>query len=151
MTPASYYTPFSNHILPRRDGQGSNEGPKLTAQPHLNGSVGGRTVAGTFRILETQEQERSVRRLDGQFELTTSVRDPSANYSSPSYYPLTSACYKVLGHHNSSPTNPASASSASRSSTNLHGAASARLPPSLTSWQTQTLHPPRGSVSQAPD
>jgi hypothetical protein len=61
-------------MLPRRDGQGSKEGPKLTAQPHVGGGVGGRTVGGTFRVLETQEQERSVRWLDGQFELTTSVR-----------------------------------------------------------------------------
>ena len=86
------HKPSSNHILPRRDGQGSNEGSKLTAQPHVGGGVGGQTVAGTFRVLGTQEQERSVRRLDGQFELTTSVRDASANFSSPSYYPLPPAC-----------------------------------------------------------
>ena len=86
------HKPSSNHILPRRDGQGSNEGSKLTAQPHVGGGVGGRAVGGTFRVLETQERERSVRRLDGQFELTTSVRDASANFSSPSYYPLPPAC-----------------------------------------------------------
>jgi type VI protein secretion system component VasK len=79
-------------MLPPRDSQGSKEGPKLTAQPHVGGGVGGRTVAGTFRVLRTQEQERSVRQLNGQYELTTLVRDPSANYSTPSYYPLMPAC-----------------------------------------------------------
>ena len=51
------HKPSSNHILPRRDGQGSNEGSKLTAQPDVGGGVGGQTAAGTFPGLRNKNAQ----------------------------------------------------------------------------------------------